>query len=212
MYLPFILFCFLHHLSSSFKSFIASLDSISLPKIVHDGLSHLGWHAAIEEEMADLDDTGTWALAHLLAGKKAIGCKWIFTVKVNLDGFVARLKACLVAKGYSQIYGVDYSDTFFPVAKIVYVQLFISIVATYNWSLHQLDIKNAFLHSDLHKEVYMEQPLEFVAQGKYGKVCYLRKSLYVLKQSPQPWFGRFNEVVQEFELQKSKCDHSVFYK
>ncbi|XP_057985369.1 uncharacterized mitochondrial protein AtMg00810-like, partial [Hevea brasiliensis] len=90
--------------------------------------------------------------------------------------------------------------------------LFISLAATYDWPLHQLDIKNAFLHGDLQEEVYMEQPPGFVAQGELGKVCRLRKSLYGLKQSPRAWFGRFSEAVQEFGMQKSKCDHSVFYK
>ena len=79
---------------------------------------------------------------------------------------------------------MDYSDTFFPMAKLTSVRLFISMAATYNWSLHQLDIKNAFLHGDLQEEVYMEQPLGFVAQREYGKVYHLCKSLYGLKQSP----------------------------
>ena len=86
-----------------------------------------------------------------------------------------------MAKGYAQTYGVDYSDTFSPVAKITSVQLFISLVAIHNWDLHRLDIKNAFLHGDLQEEVYMEQPPGFVAQGEIRKVCRLWKSLYGLK-------------------------------
>ena len=83
-------------------------------------------------------------------------------MKVNPDGSIARLKAYLVAKGYSQTYGVDYSDAFSPIAMMTFVRIFISLTATYNWDLHQLDIKNAFLHSDLQEEVYMEQPPGFV--------------------------------------------------
>ena len=93
-----------------------------------------------------------------------------------------------MAKGYAQTYGVDYSDTFSPVAKMTSVLLFISLAATHNWDLHQLDIKNAFLLSDLQEEVYMEQPSGFVAQGGIEKVCRLRKLLYGLKQSPRAWF------------------------
>ena len=99
----------------------------------------------------------------LPTGKKAIGCRWVFVVKFNPDGFIARLNARLVAKGYAQTYGVDYSDTFSPVAKLTSVCLFISLVASYDWDLHQLDIKNVFLHGDLQEEVYMEEPPRFVA-------------------------------------------------
>ena len=80
-----------------------------------------------------------------------------------------------------------------------------------SWPLYQLDIKNVFLHGDLAKEVYMEQPLSFVAQGKSSLVCRLRRSLYGLKQSPQAWFSRFSSVVQEFGMLRSTADHSVFY-
>ena len=117
-----------------------------------------------------------------------MGCKWAFIVKVNLDGYEANLKATLVAKGYAKTYGVDYLDTFSPVIKLTFVRLFISLAASENWPLHQLDIKNVFLHGDLQEELYMEQPPDFVAQGEYGKVCHLKNSLYGLKQSPRAWF------------------------
>ena len=95
-------------------------------------------------------------MVQLSAGKKAIGCRWVFAVKVNPNGSITRLKARLVAKGYTQTYGVDYSETFSSVAKMTYVRLFISLTATNNWDLHQLAIKNVFLHGDLQEEVYME--------------------------------------------------------
>ena len=101
------------------------------------------------DEMQALDDNGTWDFVSLPAGKKAIGCCWVFAVKCNLDGSVARLKVHLVAKGYAQTYEVDYSDTFSPVSKLTSVRLFISLAASYDWDLHQLDIRNAFLHRDL---------------------------------------------------------------
>ncbi|KAL3518523.1 hypothetical protein ACH5RR_021112 [Cinchona calisaya] len=119
----------------------------------------------MEEEMMALDNNGTWDLVHLPANKEAIGCKWVFVVKVNPDGSVARLKARLVAKGYAQTYGVDYSDTLSPVAKLASVRLFISLAATNDWPLHQLDVKNAFLNGDLQEEVYMENHLGLLLRG-----------------------------------------------
>ena len=96
------------------------------------------------EEIHALEDNHTWKLVDLPQGKKVVGCKWVFAVKVNPDGSMARLKAKLVARGYAQTYGVDYSDTFSPIAKLNSVRLFISIVASQQWMIHQLDIKNAF--------------------------------------------------------------------
>ena len=162
--------------------------------------------------MQALDDNGTWDLVPLPTGKKAIGCRWVFAIMFNPDGSVARLKARLVAKGYAQTYGVGYFDTFSSIAKLTPVHLFISLVASYDWNLHQLDIKNVFLHGDLQEEVYMEQPLGFVPQGEIGKVCRLRESVYGLKQSLRAWFGKFIQAVETFGMQKSKSDYSVFYR
>ena len=189
---PISSFCSYDHLSSRSCSFIASLDSISLPHKVSEVLAHPGWRSVMIEEMDALTDNVTWDLVPLPAEKKAIGCHWVFTVKVNPDGSIARLKAHVVAKGYAQTYSLDYFDTFSPIANMTSVRLFISLVATYNQDLHQIDIKNVFLHGDLREEVYMEQLSGFVAQGEIGRVYHLRKSLYDLKQSPCAWFGKFS--------------------
>ena len=125
---PISSFCSYDRLSSQFCSFITSLDFISLPNKVSEALTQPGWHSAMIEEMDALTDNGTWDLVHLPAEKKVISCRWVFTVKVNPDGSIARLKARLVA----QTYGVDYSDTFSPVAKMTFVRLFISLATTYN--------------------------------------------------------------------------------
>nr|CAN78392.1 hypothetical protein VITISV_034679 [Vitis vinifera] len=168
------------------------------------------WQQAMVDEMAALHFNGTWDLVVLPSGKSIVGCRWVYTVKVGLDGQVDRLKARLVAKGYTQVYGFDHGDTFSPVAKIASVCLLLSVAVMHSWPLYQLDIKNAFLHGDLAEEVYMEQPPGFVAQRESGLVCRLRCSLYGLKQSPQAWFNHFSSVVQEFAMYRSTTDHSVF--
>ena len=108
---PISSFCTYNQLSSQSCSFIASLDSISLPNTFQEVLSPPGWRSAMIEEMDALNENGTYNLVHLPTGKKAIGCHWVFAIKVNPDGAVARLKARLMAKGYAQTYGVDCSDT-----------------------------------------------------------------------------------------------------
>ncbi|RVW65211.1 Retrovirus-related Pol polyprotein from transposon RE1 [Vitis vinifera] len=169
-------------------------------KSTSEALSHPGWRQAMVDEMAALHSNGTRDLVSLPPGKSTVGCRWVYTVKVGPNGQVDPLKACLVAKDYTQIYGCDYGDTFSPVAKIASVRLFLFMAAMCHWPFYQLDIKNVFLHGELLKEVYMEQPPGFVAQGKSGLVCKLRRSLYGLKQSPRAWFGRFSSVVQEFGM------------
>ena len=102
----------------------------------------------------------------VMEGKKPVGCRWVYAIEVGTDGQIDRLKAQLVAKGYPQIYGLDYGDTFSPVVKITFVRLFLAIAVIRHWPLYQLDIKNAFLHGELEEKIYMEQPPGFVAQGE----------------------------------------------
>jgi Reverse transcriptase (RNA-dependent DNA polymerase) len=131
--------------------------------------------------MSALWKNKAWDLCPLPPDKKAVSCKWVFTIKVHPDGSLHRLKARLVAKGYSQAYDIDYDETFFPVAKMASVRICMSLAAVRRWPLHQLDVKNVFLNGILEEEVYMTQPSGFVVQEEASKVCRLRKSLYSLK-------------------------------
>ncbi|KAA0047603.1 ty3-gypsy retrotransposon protein [Cucumis melo var. makuwa] len=110
------------HLSSPTCSFVKSLDFVSIPKTVHEALSHSGWLNATIKEVNALNDNGTWDLMILPTEKKTIGCKWVFAIKVNPDGSIARLKASLMAKGYAQTHGIDYFDTLSPISKLTSVR------------------------------------------------------------------------------------------
>jgi hypothetical protein len=107
------------------------------------------WDNAMDEEMATLDANATWELVALPKDKKTIGCKWVYKVKHNADGSVSKYKARLVAKGYAQTYGIDYEETYSLVAKMTTVRVIIAMATIKGRSLHQMDVKNVFLHGDL---------------------------------------------------------------
>ncbi len=111
----------------------------------------------------------------------------MYKVKHNANGSVSRYKARLVAKGYAQTYGIDYEETYSPVAKMTTVRAIIAMATAKGWSLHQMDVKNVFLHGDLQEDLYMEQPPSYVDQTHPNLVCRLKKALYGLKQAPRAW-------------------------
>ena len=151
-----------------------------------------------------------WDLIPKPTRTSIVGCRWVLTVKHNLDGTVDRLKARLVAKGFTQTYGLDYTETFSPVAKLNSICIIPSLAANFDWPLHQLNIKNAFLHGDLTETVYMAQPPGFETKGEC--VCHLKKSIYGLKQSPRSWFGKFSKAVVSHGMTRSQVDIYVFFK
>jgi hypothetical protein len=142
-------------------------------------------------ELRALEKNKTWDFVKLPPGKKAVSCKWVFTVKQNPEWKVERYKARLVAREYNQTYGVDYDEAFTPVVKMGIVRTLISCTANFGWPLHQLDVKNAFLHGDVQEEVYMKIPPGLSMHEAVEKVCQLKRSLYGLKQSTRAWFDRF---------------------
>ena len=117
----------------------------------------------MDHEVETLAFQGTWTLVPRPADANIVTCKGVFTIKYHPDGTISHHKARLVARGFTQVYGIDYTETFSPVVRLNSVRVLLSLAVNQAWSLHQLDISNAFLYGDLEEYVFMEQPLGYVA-------------------------------------------------
>lgn len=136
-----------------------------------------------------IEKNKTWQLVEKPQDRKIIGVKWVYRTKLNVDDSVNNLKARLLVKGSAQIFGVDYSDTFAPVARLDTIRLLLTIAAQRGWKVHQMDVKSAFLNGVLQEQIYIEQPKGFVVDGTEEKVYRLHKALYGLKQIPRSWYS-----------------------
>jgi hypothetical protein len=139
-----------------------------------------------------------------------VGCKWVYKLKHNSDGSIARYKARLVAKRFHQQQGIDFDETFSPVIKPPTVRLILSLAVSLQWPLRQLDVKNAFLHGTLKEEVYMTQPQGYIDPTHPNLVCKLHKSIYGLKQAPRAWFDSFTSQLLHLGFTASTLDSSLF--
>ncbi|WVY95893.1 hypothetical protein V8G54_028044 [Vigna mungo] len=182
------------HLASKFP-----LADSTEPSCVTRALKNQEWKSAMSEEFNALLDNGTWSLVPREPSFNVVGNKWVFRLKRNTDGSIARYKARLVAKGFHQRLGLDYSDTFSLVVKPQTIKLVLCIALSHGWSLRQMDVNNAFLHGTISEDLYMSQPLGF-----------LHKSLYGLKQAPRAWYNPLRNFLISYGFTNSRSDTSLF--
>jgi transposase InsO family protein len=166
------------------------------------------WKEAMDREMKALQENETWELVDLPQGKRAISNKWVYKVKTNADGSIDKFKARLVIKGYSQQRGIDYDETFSPVARKSTIRTLLSVAANEGMKLAQIDVSTAFLYGDLKETIYMQQP-EGHGDGS-GRVCRLKKSLYGLKQAPRCWNEKFSNYIIKLGFRRSEADPCLF--
>ncbi|CAI7860112.1 unnamed protein product, partial [Closterium sp. NIES-54] len=166
--------------------------------------------AAVEEETRSLVRMGTWELVERPCGVNIMRNRWVLTTKYRLNDTVEHEKARLVVKGFTQVCGADYDETYSPVSSFVTLRIFLSIVAVLDLNLMQLDMKNAFLQSKLDRVLYMHQP-DYFDNGT-GRVCKLLKSLYRLKQSPLLWYRALDGVLLGAGWKKSQVDEALYFK
>jgi len=157
-----------------------------------------------------IEKNGTWSLVDKPFDKKTIGVKWVFKVKLNANGSINKYKARLVVKGYAQQFGVDFFDTFAPVARLDTIRLLLALSAHQNWKVYQLDVKSAFLNGLLEVEIYVEEPKRFVKMGEDNKVLLLKKALYGLKQAPRAWYSRIDNFFLKKGFNKSPSESTLY--
>jgi len=168
------------------------------------------WEQAAKEEYKSLIKNKTWQLVDLPRNRKAIGCKWVFKAKRNALGEIDRYKARLVAKGFSQTQGIDYDETFAPVAKFNSIRTLIALAAEHDLELHQMDVKTAFLNGNLEEDIYMQQPEGFVKKGEQNKVCKLQRSLYGLKQAGRAWYQMIDNTLIQMGFKRTHADNCIY--
>lgn len=139
------------------------------PQSFQDAVKEKEWKKAMNEEIRMIEKNKTWQLVNKPKDKEVIGLKWVFKTKLNEDGSIQKHKARLVAKGYAQRPGIDFNETFAPVARMETIRTILALAAQMRLSIYQMDVKSAFLNGELSEEVYVEQPQGYVIKGQEDK-------------------------------------------
>ncbi|KAL8109804.1 hypothetical protein AgCh_025773 [Apium graveolens] len=208
----------------TFQCFVTSIVKTEDPKTFYQAIEQQHWIDAMNVELEALEANDTWDVTTLPSNKKAIGCKWLYKTKFKSDGSIERFKARLVILGCKQVYGVDYENTFAPVAKMTTIRALLAVAVVNDWMVVQMDVTNAFLHGELEEIVCMKMPVGYTHVGcriyKEKRdsttkttpltVCRLKKSLYGLKQAPRNWFSKLSITLIGLGFVQSKSDYSLF--
>jgi hypothetical protein len=169
------------------------------------------WLETMKSELGSMSENQVWTFVDPPSDRKAVECKWIFKKKTDADGNVTIYKARLVTKGFRQVQGVDYDETFSPVAMFKSIRILLAIVAFHDYEIWQMDIKTAFLNGNIDEELYMMQPEGFVDPKDADKVCKLQRSIYGLKQASRSWNLCFDQVIKSFGF-VTNCYEACIYK
>ncbi|GJR51375.1 retrovirus-related pol polyprotein from transposon TNT 1-94 [Tanacetum coccineum] len=184
--------------------------SIVEPKNIKEAMADSAWIEAMQEELHQFDRLKVWELVDKPFGKMIIKLKWLWKNKKDEDQTVIRNKARLVAKGYAQEEGVDFEESFAPVARLEAVRIFIAHAAHKSFPIYQMDVKTTFLNGPLKEEVYVAQPEGFVDPDHPEKVYLLRKALYGLKQAPRAWYDELSNFLMSKGFTKGTIDPTLF--
>ncbi|GJV54408.1 retrovirus-related pol polyprotein from transposon TNT 1-94 [Tanacetum coccineum] len=181
---------------SNFFCFISTIE----PKDVNEALRDESWVVAND----------VWDLVPLSMSQTVIGTKWVFRNKLDENGIVSRNKARLVAQRYNQQEGIDYDETYAPVARLESIRILLAIACANDFKLYQMDVKSSFLNEFINEEVYIAQPPSFIDFEKPNYVYKLKKALYGLKQAPKAWYDRLKAFLIKHEYSTGMVDNTLF--
>ncbi|GJY26466.1 retrovirus-related pol polyprotein from transposon TNT 1-94 [Tanacetum coccineum] len=180
------------------------------PKNFKSAITEDCWFQAIQDEIHEFDQLQVWELVPQPDCVMIIALKWIYKVKLDEYGDVLKNKARLVAKGYRQEEGIDFEESFAPVARIEAIRIFIPNAASKNMTIYQMDVKTTFLNGKMKEEVYVSQPEGFVDSDHPTHVYRLKKSLYGLKQAPRAWYDTLSQFLLDNKFSKGAVDPKLF--
>jgi len=190
----------------SHSAFISMIEPTSIDQALGDEF----WILAMQEELNQFTRNDVWELVKRPKEQSVVGTKWVFKNKVNDSGTIIRNKARLVAKGYNQIEGIDFEETFAPVARLEAIRVLLAFACFKNFKLYQMDVKSAFLNGVIKEDVYVEQPPGFESSQFPNHVFKLKKALYGLKQAPRAWYERLSSFLLDRGFKKGSVDTTLF--
>jgi hypothetical protein len=199
-------------LANKYEQMNLSLLSQVEPKFFIEAQNDHHWVNVMEEELNQIEKNETWELVPRPKDKNVTGTKWVFKNKLNEYGKVVRNKARLVCKGYAQVEGIDFEETFAHVARLEAIRIFLAFASFKNFKVYQMDVKSTFLNGDLEEEVYIEQPKGFLLSKNEDYVCKLKKALYGLKQAPKAWYSRLDKYLQQQGFKKGTTNNNIYIK
>ncbi|GKB52779.1 retrovirus-related pol polyprotein from transposon TNT 1-94 [Tanacetum coccineum] len=197
------------HEQALFCYYDAFLTAVE-PKTYKDALTQACWIEAMQEELNEFERLEVWELVPRPDKVMVITLKWIYKVKLDELGGILKNKARLVARGYRQEEGIDFEESFAPVARLEAIRIFLAFAAHMNMVVYQMDVKTAFLNGNLREEVYVSQPDGFVDKDKPNHVYKLKKALYGLKQAPRAWYDMLSSFLISQDFSKGSVDPTLF--
>jgi hypothetical protein len=182
------------------------------PTCFEENIQKKEWEDAMTKEYQSIIKNDVWEIVPRPKSKDVVSSKGIFKIKHVADGSIKKYKERFVARGFSQKEGIDYEETFAPVARYISIRTIIALSAKMKCKLHQMDVKTTFLNGVIEEEVYIEKPQGFEVEDRKSHVCRLKKALYRLKQDPRAWYGRIDSFLTSLGFTKSKADSNLYFK